>query len=838
MSRKHVSKIYSMDLGWRFHLGDLENYTTNMLNGGQVGEEALGGGKVDLFEPEFDDSRWRGLNLPHDYTIEQEHDSGVSVVRAALPMDVAWYRRAFDAPENSQGKRFILYFDGISRYSEVFINGFHVRTQRFGTIGFSVDVTEALRFDRKNVIAVRIDAAKGAEGWWYEGAGIYRHVWMKICHPVYIPRYGVAAAAILNDSMDSADLEVRMEIHSEEDEDREVAVRTAIFAPDGQEISRLQAVKGIAPAGGTLTLCSSGVVDRPALWCPDDPNLYTVKTSVECDGVEVDIHEDRVGFRSFRFDREHGFLINGKSEKIKGVCMHQDHGGVGIGVPDALLKYRLEKLKAIGINGLRIHHPCAPEVSRLCDQLGILFLAETRHFSCFSDSLEMFQEQVRMERNRACVFAWCIGNEEAIGAQPQAKEVVRKMKRVLRSLDIQKRPVTMGLSGKHMGLYTATRGMSGAMPALDIVGFNYDSMSLRSAELPQPIFSSESVSMVSTRGEYETDSEKGVASSYDRKGVRWGQSGEELMDILMNNPRVAGTFVWAGFDYHGEPTPYEWPNVSSNFGLFDICGFRKDLSYFFEAWWSKNDVLHIFPHWSWKGASKEAIDVWVYSNFEEIELVLNNRSLGRKMMPRFRHLEWKVSFEEGEMTAVGYRGGVPVKSHVIKTAGPDKMIMVNASKTELAADGQDVVVLDVSIVDAEGYLCPNAESSLTIGIEGAGQLIGSHNGNPRGHEPAKLPFRKAFHGHAQFLVQSTLEPGAISVHLTSPGLDDARLVLASRPDDKPWGIMPSEIKDIKQGYFYPRGQGSDQSEAKASKWSLEDMYKRTAGYEFINERTD
>jgi len=820
-----------MDLGWRFHLGDLENYTTNMLNGGQVGEEALGGGKVDLFEPEFDDSGWRGLNLPHDYTIEQEHDSGVSVVRAALPMYVAWYRRAFDAPENSRGNRIFLYFDGISRFSEVFINGFHIRTQRFGTIGFSVDVTEAIRFDRKNVIAVRIDAAKGAEGWWYEGAGIYRHVWMRICHPVYIPQYGVAAAANLNDEMDRADLEVRTEIHSEEDVDREVTVRTALFAPDGLEISRLQDVKGIAPAGGTLTLCSSGVVDRPRLWCPDDPNLYTVKTSVECDGVEVDIHEDRVGFRSFRFDREHGFLINGKIEKIKGVCMHQDHGGVGIGVPDALLKYRLEKIKAIGINGLRIHHPCAPEVSRLCDELGILFLAETRHFSCFSDSLEMFQEQIRMERNRACVFAWCIGNEEAIGAQPQAKEVVRKMKRVMRSLDIQSRPVTMGLSGKHMGLYTATRGMSGAMPALDVVGFNYDSMSLRSAELPQPIFSSESVSMVATRGEYETDPDKGTVASYDRKGVRWGQSGEELMDILMNNPHVAGTFVWAGFDYHGEPTPYEWPNVSSNFGLFDICGFRKDLSYFFEAWWSKNDVLHIFPHWSWKGASKEVIDVWVYSNFEEIELILNHRSLGRKVMPRFKHVEWNVPFEEGELTAVGYRGGAPVQRHAIKTAGPEKSMIVSTSKTECAADGQDVVVLDVSIVDAEGNPCPHAESSLAIEIEGPGQLIGSHNGNPRSHEPAKLPFRKAFHGHAQFLIQFALQAGLINVRVTSPGLNEAAVVLISRPCDKPWGIVPSEVKDPRQGCFYPKGSLPGQSiDAKAA-WSLEDMYRKTAGYE-------
>jgi len=337
--------------------------------------------------------------------------------------------------------------------------------------------------------------------------------------------------------------------------------------------------------------------------------------------------------------------------------------------------------------------------------------------------------------------------------------------------------------------------------------------------------------MVSARGEYETDSGKGVVSSYDRKGVRWGQSGEELMDILMNHPRVAGTFVWAGFDYHGEPTPYEWPNVSSNFGLFDICGFRKDLSYFFEAWWSKNDVLHVFPHWSWQGASKEVIDVWVYSNFEEIELILNHRSLGRKVMPRFKHLEWKVPFEEGALTAVGYRGGVPVKRQVLKTAGPKKSIIVSASKTEFFADGQDVVVLDVSIEDAEGNPCPHAESGLAIEIEGPGQLIGSHNGNPRSHEPAKLPFRKAFHGHAQFLIQSALQAGHINVRVTSPGLDDAAVVLMSRPGDKPWGIVPSEVKDTQQGCFYPKGSLPQHSGDATSAWSLEDMYRMTAGYE-------
>lgn len=829
--KQSLSRIYSMDLGWRFHLGDLENYTTNMLNGGQVGENALGGGKTDLFEPEFDDSSWRGLNLPHDYTIEREHDQNVSAVYGALPMDTAWYRRCFDAPEGSRGKRFLLYFDGISRFSETFINGFHVRSQRFGTIGFSVDVTEAIRFDRKNVVAVRIDAAEGAEGWWYEGAGIYRHVWLRICNSIYIPRYGVAIGTTLNEGMDKGSLEVSTELCSEADEDKEVTVSSVVFALDGSEVVRLPEITSIIPSAKTVELSAEVDVDAPQLWSPDSPNLYTVKTSVLCDGVEIDSYEDRVGFRVFRFDKDEGFFINGKREVIKGVCTHQDHGGVGIAVPDALLKYRVQKLKAIGVNAFRIHHPSAPEVARLCDELGILFLAESRHFSCFSDSLEMLKEQIRQERNRACVVAWCIGNEEAIGSLPQAKEVALKMKRIARSLDPQCRPVTMGLHGRHMGLEAEHKGKAGALPALDIGGVNYDSNTLRSAIVKQPIFSSESVSMVATRGEYETDPDRGIVSSYDRKGVRWGQSGEELMDLLVNNPRIAGTFIWSGFDYHGEPTPYQWPNISSNFGLFDICGFRKDLSYFFEAWWSDHNVLHVFPHWNWKGTGKEVIDVWVYSNFDEVELLLNGRSLGRQVMPRFRHLEWKVSFEEGELVAAGYRNGELVRQHVVKTAGPEKRIVINASKMELVSDAQDVCVIDVSITDAEGVLCPKAENILAIEIDGPGRFIGASNGNPRSHEPSKLPFRKAFNGHAQFLVQSTDKSGVINVRVASSGLEQASVILVSSPTVKPWCVMESGVSDIQQAFFYPKGYLSGNSGNTQSAWSLEDMYRVTAGYE-------
>jgi len=523
-----------LDFGWNLLMGDINAYTTDFTKGGMVG-----GKMKDYFNPEFNDSAWRPINLPHDFEVEQQLDKNAQS-NSALPDGIAWYRRVFEVSKEEEGKRFILTFDGVCRFSEVFVNGFHVQTHRFGYDVFSVDITEALEYDSENVIMVRVNTLEGAEGWWYEGGGIYRHVWLEKVNAVHIPAYGVAINPELDATMTRANVQVSVEVKNDGFVSSSVEAGICLKDKNGLKIGETTGAKISIEPGQTTTINLNIEVENPELWSPSSPVLYSVETTLKQNGVVIDGLINPIGFRVFKFDTEQGFLVNGKKEILKGVCMHQDHAGVGIAVPDALLRYRLEKLKELGVNAYRSHHPNAPEVAQMCNELGILLLAETRHFSSFSESKEMLESMVRVERNNPCVIAWSLGNEEVILNTQKAVNVVKKMRQTARMLDPQKRPLTLA----------SNRGLDEkAIRELDVIGVNYHTNNLvRKNSYNQPIFSSESGSVVCTRGEYETNEEKRVVSSYDRKGVSWGQSGEELLDFTMNKPEIGGTFYWTGFD--------------------------------------------------------------------------------------------------------------------------------------------------------------------------------------------------------------------------------------------------------------------------------------------------
>ena len=708
----------------------------------------------------------------------------------------------------------------------MFVNGFHVKTQRFGYIGFSVDITEALYFGKKNVIAVRVDSEEGAEGWWYEGAGIYRHVWLEKCSPVHIPSYGVALNPQLNNSFSKGALEAKIEVVNESDNTRKVSPKITLVDAKGKVVGVATSAEKVIEPGQRLFLEAQLEISNPKLWSPSNPNLYSVETSLIQDGKVVDGLKSSIGFRKFTFDTKQGFLVNGKKVIIKGMSMHQDHAGVGVAVPDSLLKYRLEKLKEMGVNAYRSHHPNAPELTQMCNEMGILLLAETRHFSCFSESADMLERMVKMERNHPSVMAWCLGNEEKIQHEPRAATVVKKMRRMVNQLDPQKRPVTIAFNN-------ATNGP--VAHEVDVVGYNYGTQRIRGEiKHNNPMYSSESGSVVCTRGEYETDKKRGIVSCYDRKAVAWGQSAEDVMDFTMTMPKVGGTFYWTGFDYRGEPTPYGKPNVVSNFGLLDLCGFRKDLSYYFEAWWSDREVLHIFPHWNWKGAKKEKINIWVYSNHDEVELFLNNKSLGRKKMPKYKHLEWDVPFTAGNLSAKGYRNGKATKQTVVRTAGEASQIKVTADRSHIKADEQDVVVFNIEILDKNGVVCPRANNILKFEVSGAGRMLGSGNGNPRSHESDKLPMRKAYNGLMQVIVQSTTKPGDIVFKVTGKGLKSANVNVKSIESEQLFKRVPSDVKEVELMKFYPESTVKGKQTKKGDDWDLEQMYQDTAGYTMDN----
>ncbi len=718
--------------------------------------------------------------------------------------------------KTDHGRRFILTFDGIERYSDVFVNGLHVKTQRFGYIGFSVDITEALNYGAKNVIAVRVNTNEGAEGWWYEGGGIYRHVWLEKCAPVHIPSYGVAIDPRLNDSFSTGTLQAKVDVVNESDEPAPISATIQLVDAKGQPSGDAKSPEVNLGPGETRSISLQLQVAKPALWSPDAPNLYTLKTALLRNGSIIDGLDSPLGFRTFAFDEKEGFLVNGKKTIIKGVCLHQDYAGVGIAVPDALLRYRLTKLKELGVNAIRTHHPNPPELARMCNEMGILLLAETRHFSCFSDSLEMLDRMVRIERNNPCVIAWGLGNEEKL-LDARGAAVVAKMRREANLLDLQHRPVTMALNSWPDGPVAQ---------ALDVDGYNYNTIDSTSLP-PLPIFQSEAGSVVCTRGEYQTDPKLGIVSSYDRKALDWAQSSEGVMNLAMTVPRIGGTFVWTGFDYHGEPTPYGWPNVVSNFGLLDLCGFRKDLSYYYEAWWSNHDVLHILPHWNWQGTGETNIAVWVFSNFDQVELLLNGKSLGTQDMPRYKHVEWKVPFAPGTLLAKGYRNGRVVAEQSVQTAGDPATIEIVPNRTQILADERDLTVFSIAIRDKDGNLCPRADNLLKFTVSGPGRMLGVGNGDPRSHEPEQLPFRKAFNGLAEIIVQSTETPGTIKLTVTSDGIPEKSADVVTELPEQTLPRVPSEVHDIEQAKFYPEEEKD--SLGKKKDWSLEEMYKDTAG---------
>ena len=805
---------FSLDLSWRFHLGDVDGYTTDVYKGG-----GDGGSPASI---SYNDTAWRDINLPHDFMIETPIDSTASAVNGSLANGIAWYRREFDVSSADKGKRFLLTFDGISRHSHVYVNGFKVKYNTSGYIGFSVDITEALKYDSKNIIAVRVNTTEGAEGWWYEGGGIYRHVWLEKTSPVHIPNYGVAINPELNSDLKSASLKVQIEVKSESNIDTYIKPEIVLIDAKSREVKKFKGSSQLISAGETRMVSLEIPVENPMLWMPENPNLYKVETRLIQDDKIIDDVTSEIGFKKFVFDTTNGFSINGKKEIIKGVCLHQDHSGVGIAVPDALLRYRFKKLKEIGVNAIRIHHPVGPEFIELCNQMGFLFLAETRHFSVFSDQLEMFERMVKTERNAPCVIAWCLGNEENIQGEPRAANIVDKMRRVANRLDLQKRPVTMAFNG-------ATNGP--AAKEVDVVGYNYGTNRILGKNTHhKPFFSSESASVVNTRGEYKTDTIKKVSSAYDRKAVSWGQSAEEVMDFTMNLKKLGGTFIWTGFDYRGEPTPYGYPNVSSDFGLFDLCGFRKDISYFFEAWWSDHDVLHIMPNWNWEGHENKPIDVWVYSNYDEVELLLNGKSLGKKSMPKYKHLQWEVPYEKGTLEAKGYRNGKVEGTAVVKTAGPPAKMLIEPSKSEIMADQQDVVVFDISIVDADNNPCPNADNLLYFNVKGAGNILGVGNGNPGSHESDKIPIRRAFHGKAQVIVEATDKTGNINFKVRSKHLQTQSININSVVPTSSYNYLPSNVKDVEVMKFYPEPSFNSKNNSSKKVWTLEEMYEKTAGY--------
>jgi beta-galactosidase len=776
-------RVTRLETGWKFSLGHSADVERDFGFGRDQRTFAkAGAGTADAAMAKFDDSAWQSVWVPHDWAValpfaepkspppKDRADAmaahGFKAIGRDFPQNsIGWYRVTLPVGPADKSQSIWLEFDGVFRDCIVFVNGYAAGGSESGYAPFRVDIADFLDYDGgPNVLTVRVDASLG-EGWFYEGAGIYRHVVLVRTAPVHIPQWGTFVRTELGTGR--AQLLVTTDVVNNGGVPVEVVLRQQMFDSRKRIVAECEDARFTLAPGQRSAQDGSTFVDAPSLWSVGNPNLYTMVSEVIVGGQVVDRVETRFGIRSIRFDAERGFFLNGKPVKLLGTCNHHDHAGVGTAIPDALHAWRVAQLKEMGSNAWRsTHNPASQVLLDACDAMGMLMIAEARQNSTSDEALGEIERMVLSSRNHPCVILWSLGNEEPHQATERGARINAEMAERVKRLDPTRQTT-----------FAMDQGWdAGVGRVVDVLGFNYrtDKIEAYHGRHPeQPVYGSETGSTVATRGEYATDPARHIVRAYDTEHPWWASTAEEWWTIVAERPYIAGGFVWTGFDYRGEPTPYAaFPSVSSQFGILDTCGFPKDNYYYYRAWWRPDQPLvHLLPHWNWAGREGQPIEVWTHGNAEEVELRLNGRSLGRKAMPRNQHLEWRVPYAPGRLQAIGYNGSRAVARYVRETSGPAHAVKLKVDRR--MAKAGDVVIVNAEVVDSRGRPMPTADNLLRFEV-GNGEVIGVGNGNPNSVEPDLATERRAFNGLAQAIVRLD-RPGPIDLAVSSAGLAGSRL---------------------------------------------------------------
>ncbi|WP_246188190.1 beta-galactosidase GalA [Paenibacillus tengchongensis] len=727
---------------------------------------------------------WTSVSLPHDWCVEQQYVQDELLgardgSHGYLPGGIGFYRRTFTLPAEAAGSKWRIRFDGVSGTSTVWVNGHLIGSHHGGYIGFSYDLSDVLRYGDEgvNVILVKVDATE-CEGWWYEGCGIYRHVWLENTDLVHVAEYGTYVTTP-EVAKEQATVNIRTRIRNEYTEDLPVTLRTVIYDGTGVQISA-GSVDAHAQWYAETELEQSFQVVQPKLWSPDTPYLYKAESTVICEGKELDRYETVFGIRSIRFDAGEGFFLNGEPLLIKGTCNHQDFAGVGVALPDSLIEYKLRLLKEMGSNAYRsAHHPPTPELLDICDRIGMLVMDENRKLDSSPNGLSQLERMLYRDRNHPSIIIWSLENEEVLEGTVTGARILKTLADTTRRID----PTRPTCAALNHGWYE-----NGYNDAVEITGYNYghrDHLDLRDhAQHPERLMiGSECASYTATRGIYEDDPAKGYCSEYGTNIPSWGCTPQQAWSDLVNNRFLTGVFMWTGFDYRGEPTPYLWPCINSHFGLMDTCGFPKDSYYYMKAVWQEEPVVHVLPHWNWPGSEGKPIEVRVFANTDTVELSLNGRSLGEQQVEKTGYLSWEVNYEPGELKAVGKHGKLTVAEKAVVTAGQPYRIALFPDRQEGRADGSDTIPVRVAVLDRQGHIVPTADNEIRFEVTGAGKLLGVGNGNPSSHEADKSTLRRAFNGWCLALIQTSSEEGAIQLKAVSAGLAGAETVIQANFKD-------------------------------------------------------
>lgn len=772
-----------LDFNWKFFQGHATDPARDLDFGKDQGDFSKSG-EFKFATAKFDDSQWRSLNLPHDWAIELPfvHDDNLQshgykpLGRSYPETSVGWYRRTFEVSKEDSIRRLWLEFDGVFRDTLVFLNGYFIGRNNNGYAPFRFDVTDFANYGGKNYLVARVDASFG-DGWFYEGAGIYRHVWLLKTDALHLERWESYVRTDLKG--DIATVHLGTIVKNAGKQPANCRVRWQILDSEGKTVASADSAPQNVPQGSSTPVTAPARLSHPALWSPETPNLYTAVVSVESAGKSTDAEQIRFGIRTVEFTADKGFFLNGKSVKIKGTCNHQDAAGVGAAQPDRLQFYRLGVLKDMGSNSVRTSHNMPTEWVEACDRMGMMMLCETRLMSSNNEGLIQLETMIKRHRNSPSVILWSMGNEEwTMMPQPQGVRVINSMIAKVHELD----PTRLCTAAVNDDFETPFPEQ------LDVMGYNYNLNVIDKwhAKHPKtPTVGTETASTVCTRGIYITDSVRNWVSSYDANHPPWAELAEEWWKLYATREWLPGGFAWTGFDYRGEPTPYGWPSISSQFGIVDTCGFPKDNFFYYKAWWGSEPVLHLFPHWNWEQREGEPISVWVHSNLDEVELFLNGNSQGKQTVKSLTHLEWKVKYEPGVIEARGIKNGAVVLTEKRETTGAPESIKLSADRNEIDANGEDVAVIRVESLDSAGRHVPTASSLIVFKVTGEGKLLGVGNGDPNCLESDKGPKRSLFSGLAQVIVQASKTPGEITVEASTedwppPKLRAATLVIRTK----------------------------------------------------------
>ena len=773
LSENHVTagsrEKLSLDKGWRFYLGDIP---FAVIKGHSESYNNAKAGKAwGAAAQNYDDTSWRMLTLPHDWALEGGYNPDANLSQGYRDRGFGWYRRTFSLSPEDNGKHLELQLDGISTYATIWVNGHVLHRSWSGYVSMYIDITPYATYgDKINTIAIRVDA-NPMEGWWYEGAGMYRHTWLVKRSPLHIKTDGVYANPVKKENA-NWEIPVEVSLNNSGKLTANSEVEVSLYDAKGKLVVQGKKAASVAPLGDAIVNLSLAV-NSPSLWSTETPTLYTVKTVVTQNGISTDEVQTKCGFRTIRFDANEGFFLNDKHLKLKGVCNHQDHAGVGVAVPDALWEFRVRKLKEMGVNAYRCaHNPPSAEFLDVCDSLGIFLMDENRNFNTSPEYASKLEWLVRRDRNRPSVILWSVFNEEPMQGTENGYEMVRRMSDVVKQLDTT-RPVTAAMNG---GFFTPIN----VSQAVDVVGFNYqinDYDKFHKANPTMKLTSSEDVSAFQTRGEYKSDKTKNVIEDYDSEAAPWGATNRVGWKAVAERPYLAGCFVWTGFDYRGEPTPFKWPSASSVFGIMDLCGFPKTAFYLHQAQWVENKpILNLVPHWNWPADTiGKPIKVMALSNADSVVLKLNGKIISGQKVDKYEMNTWMVPYKPGKLEAVGYKNGKIVSNFKVETTSEAVQLRLTPDRKSLSGNGTDAMPITVEVVDSKGRHVPTANIPVEFTISGPASIIGLGNGNPNSHEAEKGNKRSLFNGLAQVIIQSTEDSGTVVLTATAAGMKPAIL---------------------------------------------------------------